>query len=923
MVELPSGTVTFLFTDLQGSTRLWEQYPEAMRAALPRHDEILRRAVQACGGHVVGTRGDGLFAVFVTAHDAIRAAVTAQCDLGGAVWETPQPLRVRMGVHSGVAEVRDGDYYGTAVNRAARIAAAAHGGQIVASGISVDLASDNVGASIVMHPLGEHRLRDLERPERMVQITTEGLATEFPPLRSLDAFPGNLPVQRTRFVGRRRELSELTGLLDEAAVVTLIGVGGVGKTRLALQVADDALPRFPDGAWFVDLAPLFDGDAVPDTVATVLGVTSVPGTSLDVAIAGHLRVQRLLLVLDNCEHVLDRTARLVEVIATQCPRIVVLATSREALGVVSESTYSVSALAVPSLGASLSEAGEAEAVQLFQDRARAARSDYSLTVDNLDGVVTICRRLDGIPLALELAAARVASLHPAQIAERLNERFRILTAGRRTAVERHQTLRATIDWSYDLLTAQEQRALNRMAVFAGGCALDAAEAVLSGVEIEESEVVDLLGRLVEQSLVLVDESGNEGRYRLFETIRQYAAERLADTKDTRDALARHAAHYRNLARLIGDRLQGADENAWVARYELELENLRSAVAWFANQDDAENALGLVFDLYALKFSDAMQTIDDLAVAALDAPSSMSHPLGPSAMVLAADHALHEGHVQQATTLLSAATEAQNLLDTSCHPIALYIRFRIASSIGDLDEAAAQVEELGRRPDVEGNNLLAAWTMLGRAFVTSFVADKNSAAPLFREATELARPTGNPSCIALALASLAWAIRDTAPDRALSLLDEAIAIGNTADMSLSMEVANRFVVSARLGHVSSSIADGRRVLAALERLHELNYVAAAIANCSIGLAALDRPVAAAMLFAAAASHSPLVANPTWGWQHVDGQVRDALGATQFNQCIERGRSLDKESAIMLIRTELDQIEARLADSTDTTTTTAPN
>jgi class 3 adenylate cyclase len=308
--ELPTGTVTFLFTDLEGSTRLWEEHPEAMRAALARHDEILRDAVEKRGGHVVKTTGDGLFAVFMAAHEGISAAVAAQRDLEREAWTTPRPLRVRMGVHSGIAEIRGGDYYGNAVNRAARLAAAAHGGQIVASGIAVDLASDDLEASIVVQPLGEHRLRDLERPERIVQITTDGLDATFPPLRSLDAFPSNLPMQRTAFVGRHRELSEIAALLDEAAVVTLIGVGGVGKTRLALQVAAEAVPRFPDGAWFVDLAPLSDSDAVRDTVATALGVPAVPGASLDVAIAAHLRLQRLLLVLDNCEHVLDRAAPL-------------------------------------------------------------------------------------------------------------------------------------------------------------------------------------------------------------------------------------------------------------------------------------------------------------------------------------------------------------------------------------------------------------------------------------------------------------------------------------------------------------------------------------------------------------------------------------------------------------------------------------
>jgi predicted ATPase/class 3 adenylate cyclase len=909
--ELPTGTVTFLFTDLEGSTRLWDLHPDAMSEALARHDAILRNAVEQRNGHVVKTTGDGLFAVFPAAHDGIAAAAAAQRDLASAEWATPQPLRVRMGVHSGVAELRDGDYYGTAVNRAARIAAAAHGGQIVASGIAIELAADDLDASISLHPLGEHRLRDLERPERIVQITIDGLDTAFPPLRSLDAFPGNLPRQRTAFVGRQRELSELATLLGDAAVVTLVGVGGVGKTRLALESAAEAVPQFPDGVWFVDLAPLSDSEAVCDTVAATLQVPASPG-SIEVGIVEHLRQQRLLLVLDNCEHVLDRAAPLAETITESCPRVVVLATSREALGVIGESTYNVSALAIPEVGASASAAAEAEAVQLFVDRAHAARSDFALTADNVDGVVMICRRLDGVPLALVLAAARVTSLHPAQIAERLNERFRILTAGRRTAVERHQTLRATIDWSYDLLAAKEQQALNRMAVFSGGCALDAAEAVLAYGEIEGWEVVDILGRLVEQSLVLADETGSEVRYRLLETIRQYAAERLAGAHETAAALARHAAHYRRLAAVIGEGLQGPEESEWLACYEQELENLRGAVSWFASEDDADNALGLVFDLAALKYIEAMQTIDDLAITALACASSSVHPLGPSAMVFAADHALQTGHADEVPARLEAVDEAQRRLETPCHPIASYVRFRIAYLIGDIDEAAAQVEQLAARQDIEGNKLVAAWTVLSRASIDVFISGKQTAVPLFREATMLARETGSPSCMAMTLASLAWAIRDDAPEEALSLLDEAIAVGTMTDMSLSMEVANRFVVHARLGQTQAALADGRRVIAALERVHELNYVAAMLGHSAIALAELDRPSAAATVFAAAAAQSPLVTNAAWGWLRVDGLVRSALGPEQFDECGERGRHLTKDAVVALISRELDAVEAELAE-----------
>ncbi|HLM17310.1 MAG TPA: adenylate/guanylate cyclase domain-containing protein, partial [Acidimicrobiia bacterium] len=462
--EIPTGTVTFLFTDLEGSTQLWEQYPEAMRDALTRHDAILRDAVVAHGGHLVKTTGDGIHAAFGTASDAVDAAIAAQRELHAADWTSTGPLRVRMGLHTGAAEVRDGDYYGGALNRAARMMAIAHGGQIVASLATSELVRDD---DYDLVDLGEHRLRDLGRPERVFQVVHPALPREFAALTSLESFPTNLPLQSTSFVGRSRELGDVITALATNRVVTMTGVGGVGKTRLALQVGGEVLPQYRDGVWFCELGPVGNPDLVPAVIAGVLGVPQRPGQTSSKSVVMWCERRELLLVLDNCEHLLDAAALMVEAMERACPGVRVLATSREGLGISGERITVLRSLGLPTEGTSAAQAAEVDAVRLFVDRAAAARDDFAVMPDNVDALVQICRRLDGIPLAIELAAARVRMMNPGEIAARLDERFRLLTGGIRTAVERHQTLRQAVDWSYDLLDARERVLLNRLGVFAG------------------------------------------------------------------------------------------------------------------------------------------------------------------------------------------------------------------------------------------------------------------------------------------------------------------------------------------------------------------------------------------------------------------------------------------------------------------------
>jgi predicted ATPase/class 3 adenylate cyclase len=576
---MPSGTVTFLFTDIEGSTRLWEEHPDAMRPALALHDEILRDAITAHGGYVVKTTGDGAHAAFATAQDAIEAAVSAQLSLGAQEWPVSTTVRVRMGIHSGPAELRNGDYYGTSVNRAARIMSVGHGGQVVISAATQELVR---GAGIEVIDLGDHRLKDLGEPERIFQIVHPGLEHEFPPLRSLDVFNTNLPAQRTSFVGRDAERADVKDALTDARLVTLTGVGGVGKTRLAVQVAADLLSEHPDGVWFVDLAAVGDPTAVPDAVAAAVGLVPQPGLTTTATIVEAFAGRRSLLVLDNCEHLLDAAADLVEAVLDRSGPAKVLATSREGLGVAAERLWPV-----PSLGG---RDGTDEAVALFVDRARAVNPEFQVEKPGtVEAVDEICQRLDRMPLAIELAAARTIAMSPTELRDRLDDRFRLL-AGSRRGMERHQTLRHAVQWSYDLLTEDERNVLELCAVFAGGFELEAAAAVAGDGALDDYTVLDLLEALVRKSLVTVDRTSSPTRYGMLETIRQFAEDELARRGDLIDTRARHARYYavrvQAVSSWLGDPARATKVGAW---FDTELANLRVAFRDAADDHDLDTA----------------------------------------------------------------------------------------------------------------------------------------------------------------------------------------------------------------------------------------------------------------------------------------------------------------------------------------------
>ena len=512
---MPHGTVTLLFTDIVGSTQLWDTQPAAMAAALERHDEILRASITDSGGWVFKTVGDAFCASFATAEAAVLAAAQAQRALSAHPWSHETPIVVRIGVHTGACQERDGDYFGPPVNRVARLQSVAHGGQVVLSRVTAQLVADSLPAGVELRALGEHRLKDLQRPEEVFQLVIHGLPDEFPPLRSLSdpLFQHNFPPQLTSFVGRTVQLEEVAALLTSSRLVTLVGAGGCGKTRLALQVPADLLDGDGDGVWFVDLAPLRDHEAVAPAMAAVLGIGEEPERDIVDSLAAGIGDRSMLVLLDNCEHLVDACAKLADVLLRGCPRLAILATSREPLSIDGEQTYRVPSLETPAGSPDLEELLALESVQLLVQRARSYDATFEVTEGTAAAVAAICRRLDGIPLAIELVAARLSMMAPAEIERRLDDRFRLLASSSRSAVHRQQTLQASIDWSYDLLTGPQQAVLRRASVFVGAFDLAAAEAVCADDDVDHYDVVTLVRRaLAERSAEASSASEGDARH---------------------------------------------------------------------------------------------------------------------------------------------------------------------------------------------------------------------------------------------------------------------------------------------------------------------------------------------------------------------------------------------------------------------------
>jgi len=815
MSALPTGTVTFLFTDLAGSTRLWQEHPEAMKPALARHDEIVRAAIEANGGHVVKTTGDGFHAAFATPREAISAAIDAQVALGAELWAATGPLRVRMGIHSGPAELREGDYYGTAVNRAARLMSVAHGGQVVVSLAAAELLPDG---GVELLDLGEHRLRDLSRPERVFQVVDPGLDQDFPPLATLDAFAGNLPVQVTSFVGRDDDVARIVAMLDDAALVTLIGTGGVGKTRLATQVAAEVLPRFADGAWFCELAPADEPDGMAQAVATTLGAVQRPGLSMVESIVEFCKVRSLLLVLDNCEHLLDAAAALADAVLQTCNDVTVLATSREALDVEGERVVRVRSLEAPDPGAAHDALVQSAAVRLFADRARDAGATAEWNDAQWTAVGEVCRRVDGIPLAIELAAARATAMSPVDIAAHLDERFRLLTGKRRGRVERHQTLRATVEWSYQLLDDDERAVFDRLGVFAGTFDEAAAVAVATDDVVDSWTVIDAVASLVAKSMLVTEDGpGGTVRYAMLETLRQYARERLDETRDADRWRRRHAEHYAGWADAAELGLAGPDATRWMEVIRVDLDNFRSAVGWSLDTDDpAVQALGvrIVARLAVCAQVDHGLGIGALATQALPVVDGAPADLRTAVLSAAGYQALNRGDPERAAVLLRRAT-AEGAVGSGANAFQAHTNLMVVELLlGDQTACFVVADAIRAALDVVEIPYARANALCGLATVEGIAGQTEQARLDAQRGLALARDVQSSVLLSVAYHAVAWSVLRDDPVAGLAALDQfldiyqstGIGVG-TAGSAYSLSGGLR----SQLGNPIGGLADLRRAV----------------------------------------------------------------------------------------------------------------
>ena len=594
MRDLQTGTVTFLFSDVEGSTRLLERLGELYRDVQDRHAAIVRAAIVEGHGREVSTEGDSFFAVFVSPSGAVGAAVWAQRELEATRWPEGVAVRVRMGIHTGEGVLGGDNYLGLDVNRAARIAAAAHGGQVLLSDATRGLVERSLPPGTRLRDLGDHRLKDLARPERLYQVVIEGLEQDFPPPRTLDARPHNLPAQLTRFVGRRAEIARVIELVAGNRLVTLTGPGGTGKTRLALQVAAEALLSFGDGAFFVDLSAVTEPELVPATIARALAVREEPGRSTIETLADHLQGKEILLVLDNFEQVVDAAPAVLEALLSAASGVKALVTSRVPLHVYGEQEFPVPPLALPDPDhlPQLEALAQLEAVALFAERAAAARPDFALTRENARAVAEITARLDGLPLAIELAASRVKLLSPERLLARLEQRLPLLTATDRNVPERQRTLRRTIEWSYDLLDPPNRRMFSRMAVFAGGADLEAVEAVANPEGELGVDTLDALVTLVDYNLVRMVDAPESERFGMLETVREYALERLAEGGEEPAVRRRHVEHLIRIAEGAADALAGPEQVAATRRLARDHDNFRAALSWALRARESEPGLRL-------------------------------------------------------------------------------------------------------------------------------------------------------------------------------------------------------------------------------------------------------------------------------------------------------------------------------------------
>jgi predicted ATPase len=820
-ISRPTGTVTFLITDIEQSTRRWEEQPAAMRDALAHHDATLKRAIERHGGWLFKHTGDGVLAAFSEAQAAIDAAVEAQRGL---------ELPVRMGICTGEAEQRNDDYYGPPLNRATRIMAAGHGGQVL-----IAEATSSTVTGFELLDLGEHRLRGLARPQRLYQVLAEGLTQTFPPLNSLNASLGNVPVQATRFLGREREVKEVTALLRGSRLVTLTGVGGVGKTRLAIQVAAENR-EYPDGSWMIELAAIRDPPAIAHALAAAVNAQPSQGQTIEQGLLTSLVGRRLLLILDNCEHLIEAAASLAHRIVTQCPQVTMVATSREALMIAGERV-----VAVPPLG--FAEGLRSPAIELFVDRARAVAADVDPVRDEA-AIREICSSLDGIPLAIELAAARTRTMSPAQIRDNLNSRFRFLTGGMRGALKRHQTLRDVVQWSFDLLSPAERALVARASVFSGGFTGEAAEGVCSGGGIQSFEILDLLDSLVRKSLMTVERSAAGMRFRLLETIRQFADERLHELGEATATRLQHARFFTedsdaNFRMWLSPRQLEAHE--WLDR---EMDNLRSAFNWArdnAQEDLAARIASNVGDMARFRLRDEAA---NWAEEILDAARAIRHQRLTVLLTWAASSAWSVGHLEEGRRY---AEEAIALMGDPGYDVFVWaftdLAF-IALMQGDANRAIELVRAGAEREEDQRDRmclatLLYMLTLTGRAEEARTIAD---------ETVTAVEAAGVPCSIALAWLAKAEVLRESDPAASLNAYERAAGFARESGNRLFLTIVTPKLAAMlmRHGDVKAALRGSREMLEGSIGSRDLALVSQGLGNLIVLFERLGRVSAAVTL-----------------------------------------------------------------------------